>query len=108
MSARGIGLVLLASLMVVAAGCTTHADFILPEGTTIRFEQDKKLTTSPSGEVVRRPFFWNVAGGIKYELLDNGKVVGKGQGDVKVQGGLHILAPLCHHLLADGLSRAVV
>ncbi len=60
------------------AGCTTRAKFVVPKGSQLEVHQ-RMVTPDANGEVVTSPFFWTAAGGIKYRLLNNGKVTKEGR-----------------------------
>ncbi len=58
------------------AGCSTQTKFILPEGTQIKIYGRPAVD---AGEVTMRPFFWNVVGGVPYELVKDGESVRTGK-----------------------------
>ncbi len=69
--------VLLVSMGLVLGGCATKTKFVLPEGTKVYIPA--KDSTFSTGRARTRPFFWNSAGGIDYQLLQDGKVVKEGE-----------------------------
>jgi hypothetical protein len=67
---------LLCAVMLLSA-CATGTRFVLPEGTKV-YIPTKDSAFSP-GRARTRPFFWDSAGGIDYQLLKEGKVIKQGE-----------------------------
>lgn len=64
---------------LLAAGCSTTAEFRLPAGTKVDIPGRPALKQE-GATLTTRPFFWNAAGGIKFNLLDSsGKIVKSGK-----------------------------
>jgi hypothetical protein len=74
---RGAGL----ACALALAACTTTAQFQLPPQTSVRFDNRPQLY--PAGAVETRPYFWNSTSGIRYQLEQDGKVVGEGRVQAK-------------------------
>lgn len=65
---------------ILISGCSTVGHFKTPEGTTLYLDRNPTpVTLSSDGNVERRPFFWNAAGGIKYVLKKDGAIVQQGK-----------------------------
>ena len=65
-------------LLVSLPGCMTEAQFVLPPDTELSIHGRPPVMPGPSGEVEMRPFNWSAIGGIRYELIREGRVVGRG------------------------------
>jgi hypothetical protein len=64
----------------VATGCSTMGQFKIPAGTTLKVT-DREVSSNKGDEGwSTSPFFWNVASGAPYELVDaSGKVIRSGK-----------------------------
>ena len=71
--------VLMTIIVVILAACHTSASFQLPPNTELRIDEERVVFESKdeagNPEYVRTPFFWTSIAGIKYELVQDGKVV---------------------------------
>jgi hypothetical protein len=68
-------------VMIMFAGCSTSASFMLPPNTTMLIN-DERITFESKDEAgrpkyVRTPFFWTSIMGIDYALLQDDKVIKK-------------------------------
>lgn len=68
-------------VMVIIAGCSTSASFMLPPNTALMIN-DERITFESKDEAgrpkyVRTPFFWTSIMGIEYALLQDDKVIKK-------------------------------
>lgn len=73
----------LASVFAIFAGCSTSSTFRIPEGQTLKVT-DRTVVTGPDGVWKTSPFFWSVAGGAPYRVLDKDGVIVR-QGKLKTQ-----------------------
>lgn len=76
-------LVLVSSLAVGLAACTTTGRFVTPPGSQLEIYR-RPVTVGADGKVVTRPFFWTAAGvppagGVEYRLLKDGKAIQEGR-----------------------------
>ena len=67
---------LLVVLLFTQIGCAIKTKIILPENTKIKIHGREAVS---QGLIKTKPFFWTAAGGIKYELVKDGKVVRTGR-----------------------------
>lgn len=72
-------LLVLASVALVASGCTTSGTFDLPPGTEVSIYERPPVVPDADGRIVTKPFFWTAAGGVPYELYKDGEVVKSGR-----------------------------
>ena len=68
---------LLGAGLVVAMGCSTKGQFLVPENTSL-YLNDRPVSVRPGGLVVTRPFFWSTSDGIPYRLEKGGTTVQQG------------------------------
>ena len=72
-------------LCLVVSGCSTTANFKIPEGSELYiYKRPQPVTLAPNGAVTTAPFFWTAAGippscGIPYRLEKNGKTIKEGR-----------------------------
>lgn len=72
-------LVLAAAFSILAVGCSTTAPFRIPAGNTVKVT-DRTVVVDENGEWKTSPFFWSVAGGAPYRMMDaNGNIVRQGK-----------------------------
>lgn len=67
----------LASAVIILAGCSTTTQVKLPADSTVRF--DDHVEKYSQGDIKRRPFFWNTTGGIPYKVEKDGSVLSEGE-----------------------------
>lgn len=80
MKLRTLTLTALASLLLLATGCSTTSHFKIPAQSKLTVYDRTVEPRATDGAVKTRPFFWSAAGGIPYSLHDSsGKLVRNGK-----------------------------
>lgn len=65
-------------LTFLIQGCSTATYIKLPENSVLKINKGGEVPYE-EGRLVRRPFSWSSAGGIKYEIEKDGEVIKKGK-----------------------------
>ena len=98
--------VMLLCVVMLLSACATGTRFVLPEGTKVYIPT--KDSAFSQGRARTRPFFWNSAGGIDYQLLKEGESDQTRRAHFEFQVVVFLLAAARHPLLADqGSSPAM-
>ena len=67
----------IALLLVIFSACSITTSFKVPEGTDL-YVYEEKISKSEYDRYKRRPLTWGTAGGVRYRLEKEGKVVETG------------------------------
>jgi hypothetical protein len=70
-------LILSLALLMSLFSCATSTRFKVPEGTDL-YVYNQKVNPSQYQRYEHRPYSWGTAGGVKYRLEKEGKVIEKG------------------------------